>query len=892
MSKRIVLLLALVAVLVVASCAKEAEPTEAPAPAAPTETPVAVVPAAPAVDELVIWWAEWDPANYLQEVGNMYEEETGIKVTVVQEPWGSYFNRVSAEWAARGTGFDMVVGDSQWIGQAVTEGHYVDMTGFLTSTGLKDTVTEATLTYYGEYPPGSGNYYAYPTEGDANGWAYRTDLVDNPDEKAAFAAEYGYEYSVPPKDYNEFVDMSEFFYRPDENIYGAAVYTQKDYDAITMGFQNSLFTYGCDWNENFKVDGVLNKPECVEALEAYKALYDSGPPGNTNSFFPEMNDYFINGQAVFSMNYFAFLPALANPGTDPNYWDKVGFFSNPPGPYGQQYASLGGQGTSINAYISDERKAASLAFIEWFAQDDIQMEWAALGGYTCNKKALASPEFLAAAPYNAAFAETMGMVKDFYNIPEYGELLPSAQAALSNYVVGGQGTAQEALDAIAAEHEAIFKTYGYLKEGEAPVGITPDLGNVEELVIWWAEWDPANYLQEVGNMFEAETGVKVTVVQEPWGSYFNRVSAEWAARGTGFDMVVGDSQWIGQAVTEGHYVDMTGFLTSTGLKDTVTEATLTYYGEYPPGSGNYYAYPTEGDANGWAYRTDLVDNPDEKAAFAAEYGYEYSVPPKDYNEFVDMSEFFYRPDENIYGAAVYTQKDYDAITMGFQNSLFTYGCDWNENFKVDGVLNKPECVEALEAYKALYDSGPPGNTNSFFPEMNDYFINGQAVFSMNYFAFLPALANPGTDPNYWDKVGFFSNPPGPYGQQYASLGGQGTSINAYISDERKAASLAFIEWFAQDDIQMEWAALGGYTCNKKALASPEFLAAAPYNAAFAETMGMVKDFYNIPEYGELLPSAQAALSNYVVGGQGTAQEALDAIAAEHEAIFKTYGYLP
>ena len=57
----------------------------------------------------------------------------------------------------------------------------------------------------------------------------------------------------------------------------------------------------------------------------------------------------------------------------------------------------------------------------------------------------------------------MGMVKDFYNIPEYGELLPPAQTALSNYVVGGQGTAQEALDAIAAEHTKILKEYGYLK---------------------------------------------------------------------------------------------------------------------------------------------------------------------------------------------------------------------------------------------------------------------------------------------------------------------------------------------------------------------------------------------------------------------------------------------
>jgi len=474
MSRKLFLVLAVIMALALVSCGGKA-PTPAPtkAPEAPVAQPVepTKAPEAPAakpaagVKELTIWWAEWDPANYLQEIGNLYEQETGIKVTVVQEPWGTYFNKVSAEWAARGTGFDMVVGDSQWIGQAVTEGHYIDMTPFLADNGLTNTVTEATLKYYGEYPSGSGTYYAYPTEGDANGWAYRKDIVENPDEMAAFQAKFGYAYSIPPKDYKEFVDMSSFFYRPDANppMYGAAVYTQKDYDAITMGFQNALFTYGCDWNQDFKVEGVLNAPHCVESLEAYKALYDSGPPGNVNSFFPEMNDYFINGQAVFAMNYFAFLPALANSGTDPNFYDKVGFFSNPPGPYGQQYASLGGQGTSINAYISDERKQASFEFIKWFAQDDIQMQWAELGGYSCNKKALATPEFQVATPYNTAFAETMGMVKDFYNIPEYGELLPSAQAALSNYVVGGQGTAQAALDTIAAEHEKIFRQYGYLK---------------------------------------------------------------------------------------------------------------------------------------------------------------------------------------------------------------------------------------------------------------------------------------------------------------------------------------------------------------------------------------------------------------------------------------------
>ncbi|NUQ64959.1 MAG: extracellular solute-binding protein, partial [Pirellulales bacterium] len=269
------------------------------------------------VTELTIWWAEWDPANYLQQIGNEYEEETGIKVTVVQEPWGTYYNRVGAEWAAQGTAFDMVVGDSQWLGQAVTEGHYMDLTDFLVGEGIAETVTPATLTYYGEYPTGSGKYYAYPTEGDANGWAYRKDLFENPDEMAAFEEKYGYPLAVP-ETWEQLRDIAEFFTRPDENLYGVGVYTQVDYDAITMGFENVMFSYGADWkDENNNVLGVVNSPEAVAALELYKELYSFAPPGTNNSFFAEMNNVFINGQAAMIMNYFAFFPALDNPDINP-----------------------------------------------------------------------------------------------------------------------------------------------------------------------------------------------------------------------------------------------------------------------------------------------------------------------------------------------------------------------------------------------------------------------------------------------------------------------------------------------------------------------------------------------------------------------------------------------
>jgi multiple sugar transport system substrate-binding protein len=420
-----------------------------------------VTTSAQGITELTIWWAQWSPADFLQQVGNDYEAATGIKVTVVQTPWGDFYNRVGTEWAAKGTAFDMVVGDSQWVGQAVTQGHYVDLTDFMVSNGIDKTVTPATLTYYGEYPAGSGKYYAYPTEGDANGWAYRKDLFEDAQNMADFKAKYGYDLDVP-KTWTELRDIAEFFTRPDQGLYGVAVYTQDDYDAITMGFQNVFFSYGADWHDGtFNTLGVVNSPQAVAALELYKQLYSFAPPGTNDAFFQEMNDVFLNGQAAMIMNYFAFFPAL-NSAQNP-YKDSTGYFSMPAGPDGQRFAALGGQGISVNSYISDERKQASLDFIKWFAQEDVQKRWAELGGYTCNIAVLESPEFLEIAPYNAAFAETMTFVKDFFNIPEFGKLLVPAQTNLANYVVAGQGTAQEALDKMAEEMDAILVEAGYVQ---------------------------------------------------------------------------------------------------------------------------------------------------------------------------------------------------------------------------------------------------------------------------------------------------------------------------------------------------------------------------------------------------------------------------------------------
>lgn len=409
----------------------------------------------------------------------------------------------------------------------------------------------------------------------------------------------------------------------------------------------------------------------------------------------------------------------------------------------------------------------------------------------------------------------------------------------------------------------------------------------QELTIFWAEWDPANYLQELANEYEAETGVRVTVETTPWSDFQTKTFTEFNARGSAYDLVVGDSQWLGAASEAGHYVDLTQFVLDNKVLDTMAPATVKFYSEYPGNSGKYWSIPAEGDAVGWSYRKDWFEDPKEMEAFKAKYGYDLA-PPKTWKEMRDIAEFFHRPDQNRYGIAIYTDNSYDAMAMGFENALFSFGGELGnmETYEVDGYINSDKAIAALDAYKELYTFTPPGWAKSFFVENNQAITENLAAMSMNYFAFFPALVNEATNPNA-KNTGFFANPAGPGGDQFAALGGQGISIVSYSQNQEEA--FKFLQWFIKEETQKRWAELGGYTCNTAVLESAEFQNATPYNKAFYETMFKVKDFWAVPEYAELLTSLNQRIYPAVVGGEGTSKETLDALAADWNAIFKKYG---
>ena len=178
----------------------------------------------------------------------------------------------------------------------------------------------------------------------------------------------------------------------------------------------------------------------------------------------EDNQAITENLAAMSMNFFAFFPSLINEASNPNA-KNTGFFANPAGPNGDQFAALGGQGISIVSYSQKQDEA--LKFLEWFIKDETQKKWADLGGYTCSAAVLKSDEFQNATPYNKAFYETMFKVKDFWAVPEIRRTAAAVQPARLSLRDGRPGHGQR--DARRARR----RLERDLQEIRAPVSTSP-----------------------------------------------------------------------------------------------------------------------------------------------------------------------------------------------------------------------------------------------------------------------------------------------------------------------------------------------------------------------------------------------------------------------------------
>jgi multiple sugar transport system substrate-binding protein len=423
----------------------------------------AAQPAAAQDKELTLCWAAWDPANALRELGKDFTEQTGIEMTYEFVPWTNFADRFLNELNAQGDLCDLMIGDSQWLGMGAEFGHYVKLNDFFEQEGISmSDFLPATVYNYATWPKGSENYWALPAMGDAVGYVYRRDWFSRPEIRAAFQDQHGYALGEP-ETWDQLLDIAKFFQGREidgKKRYGIALYTERGSEGITMGVTNALYSWGFQYDDPdnpYHMEGFVNSEQAVAGLQFYKELYECcTPPGHSDAYMTANLDAYKSGQTAMQMNFFAFFPGIAK--NEAVGGDTSGFFVNPS--QNAEASVLGGQGISVVSY--SDKKEMALEYIKWFATEEVQKRWWALGGYSCHKAVLNDPDFPSTAPFAADFLDAMSNVRDFWQEPTYAELLQAMQKRVHDYVVADEGTAEEALDKLIEDWTFTFQSVGKL----------------------------------------------------------------------------------------------------------------------------------------------------------------------------------------------------------------------------------------------------------------------------------------------------------------------------------------------------------------------------------------------------------------------------------------------
>ena len=131
-----------------------------------------------AAEDIVLTMAapDWGPTRFLQEKANSsYRAKSGNNVSVVVDfiPWPSFYERVAASLTSGEQKYQMVVTDSQWLGQFVEGGYFLKLNEHIDADpelqGIMKDVHPAMVDAYSTYPHKSPNYYGFPADAGHQG---------------------------------------------------------------------------------------------------------------------------------------------------------------------------------------------------------------------------------------------------------------------------------------------------------------------------------------------------------------------------------------------------------------------------------------------------------------------------------------------------------------------------------------------------------------------------------------------------------------------------------------------------------------------------------------------------------------------------------------------------
>ena len=257
------------------------------------------------------------PINAFRPV---WEELSGGKLDIALTPITDLYAKMMLD-LRQGTGlYDGIIVGAFFYGDLVAGEYMVPVDDYMASGEYPqwsyDVMPKSlwTLHHWGDV--------GYGVLNDADGQVlyYRRDALSNPEHQAAFKAEYGYDLPMPPKTWQQLLDIAKYFNgknwdssdaEPDSGmVLHLKVGEQGHYHfqslsapfVITPGDKVDQF-HNVYWFDPTDMTPLINSPGHVKALEFLQELHQTGPAAQVGWSLGEAWDYFLRGKSVFVFSW-------------------------------------------------------------------------------------------------------------------------------------------------------------------------------------------------------------------------------------------------------------------------------------------------------------------------------------------------------------------------------------------------------------------------------------------------------------------------------------------------------------------------------------------------------------------------------------------------------------
>jgi len=255
----------------------------------------------------------------LQPIADAYKKDTGTTIKFIELPYDGLYNRVNSELASGSISFDVGALDAIWL-PAFKDG-LLSMNSFYTDAVKKDNFPAIV----DEAKGGGSDYVGVPAFANSEIVYYRTDLFNDPDNKAAFQSQFGYPLAAPTT-WQQYSDIAKFFTK--DGLYGTglpgAVETQYLSTLSQAGEKEMVLN-------SAGTSSTLGDSYSLKALDYYTSLVPFAPPGTASADWNAVQNQFYQGKTAM-MQFWAH--AYRQVPTSSSVYGKIGVAPLPAGPAG------------------------------------------------------------------------------------------------------------------------------------------------------------------------------------------------------------------------------------------------------------------------------------------------------------------------------------------------------------------------------------------------------------------------------------------------------------------------------------------------------------------------------------------------------------------------------